>query len=99
MKVTQLSIVLTSLALVFSSGVYAEDSYNKNVHQQNMLSKRPYQAAPEVVENSSGDKWEGATLVTDNVSAESVDNKGADKHQQMRINMLGKRPYIERATD
>jgi hypothetical protein len=56
------------------------------------LSKRPYQQAPADPALNKKENFEGATLID-----ESAETDG--KHKQMRLNMLGKRPYVERNTD
>ena len=64
----------------------AQADEQTNVANQQQLSKRPY-AAPVKEE-----KFEGA-IVTEEVVV--VDKK----HQPLRLHMLGKLPYMEKATD
>lgn len=84
---------LSAAVLMTAGAAYAhEDTQDKanqyNINQQN-LSKRPYQHAP--VE-SKKDNFEGATLINEEAPE-------AKKHKQMRLHMLGKRPYAEKNTD
>lgn len=84
-----ISLFGLAAALLLAVGVVqAGDDKAKNIIDQN-LSKRPYQDAPSV---NKTDHWEGATLVTDD---NSVDKPLVSKHKQLRIHMLGRRPYIE----
>lgn len=88
MKSLNLAVIVSSAVLLVSGAVHAEDAYTKNVHNQN-LSKRPYQESPSA---SKTDDWEGATLVPEDSGAEKP---AMSKHKQLRIHMLGRRPYIE----
>lgn len=58
----------------------------KQMHEHNFLGKRPYAKTP-VAKQNPDEKWVGAGIVTDQPE------KGFDKHQQMRLNFIGKRPY------
>lgn len=86
MKSKFLVTLISAATLLAAGAVYAEDDY-KQINKQN-LSKRPYQQVPA---ESKKDNFEGATLIDE--SAED------GKHKQMRLNMLGKRPYAEKGTD
>lgn len=86
-------VVLASASMVLASmQVNAADERNKNINHQH-LSKRPYQAAPEASASEPKDQWEGATYINDENKADNLPTK----HQQMRINMLGRHPYMEKA--
>lgn len=88
MKSKFLVTLMSAATLLAAGAAFAEDDY-KHINKQN-LSKRPYQQAPAEAA-SKKDNFEGATLI--NESAED------GKHKQMRLNMLGKRPYAEKGTD
>lgn len=80
---------ITAFGLMGS--VYAADlEQEPTVHQMqhhNFLSKRPY-AKVLVAKQEADEKWVGAGLVTDQPE------KGFDKHQQMQMHFISKRPYI-----
>jgi hypothetical protein len=42
MKSLNLAVILSTVALLVSGAAFAEDTYKKNVHNQNFMSKRPY---------------------------------------------------------
>jgi hypothetical protein len=89
MKVLNLVAVVSSAVLLMSGAAHADVSLKNNVHNQNFISKRPFQ---QVVENKAQKKdqqWEGATLIADQASEDVVLND----HKTMRLNMLSKRPY------
>lgn len=88
MKSLNLAAIISTSLLVVSGLAMADETTPNNAHQQN-LSKRPYH---QPVENKKTDNFEGATLVTDENSPEKT---GVSKHKQLRINMLGQRPYVE----
>lgn len=71
--------------------VYAADmDQEPAIHQMqhhNFLSKRPYAKAP-LAKQEADEKWVGAGLVIDQPE------KGLDKHQQMQMHFISKRPYI-----
>jgi len=67
----------------------ADDSMNQLQHK-NFLGQRPYAKAPAPKADKA---WEGAGLVTDQA------DKRLDKHQQMRLHFIGKRPYVEPNND
>lgn len=93
-------IGLAAVLLLTTGIVQAGDDKAHNVINQN-LSKRPYQEAPSESTASKADNWDGATLVTKDPVTEEVKEKkaGPTKHQQLRIRMLGQRPYMEKSTD
>lgn len=83
------------LALMLSFGlmasIHAEEAVDqdlgvKELHHKNFLGQRPYAKAP-VARQNPDEKWVGAGIVTDKPE------KGYDRHQQMRLNFIGKRPY------
>lgn len=79
------------LALGLVSGTQAEEVLQGNdgvttPQQYHFLGQRPYAKAPAPKPEQA---WEGAGLVTDQPE------KRFDKHQQMRLHFIGKRPYIE----
>lgn len=84
------------LALLVTFGLMAsaqaeepldQDATINQMHHNNLLGKRPYAKVP-VAKQNQDEKWVGAGIVTDSPE------KGYDKHQQMRLNFIGKRPYI-----
>lgn len=87
MKTKNLITLLATGVLLVAGSATAEEDYS-HINKQN-LSKRPYQ---QPVLADKKDNFEGATLINDNEEAEG-------KHKQMRLNMLGKRPYFEKNTD
>lgn len=90
MKSLNLAVIVSAAVLMASGAASAGDTFNKNVHNQN-LSKRPYhQPVPDSAYQKTNE-FEGATLVRGDAEAtESATNK----HQQvMRMNHLSKRPY------
>lgn len=91
MKNKQLSTMITT-ALFLSAGLaFAGDAHELNTSTQN-LSKRPYQEAPQNTASSQKEGFDGATLVNEDGSKPKP---VVSKHRQLRINMLGSRPYIE----
>lgn len=89
MKSKYLTTLLSTAMLLAAGAVQADDDYT-HINKQN-LSKRPYQHVPADAANKK-DNFEGATLINENAEADG-------KHKQMRLNMLGKRPYFEKNTD
>jgi hypothetical protein len=88
MKTLNLAVIL-STAIFLTSGL-AQAKDKSDINHQN-LSKRPYQEIPEDAANKSADDWEGATLE----KRESKAQAGPTEYQKLRINMLGKQPYLE----
>ena len=90
MKSLNLAVIVSTVALMFAGAANAEDTYSKNVHNQN-LSKRPcHQPLPDSAYQKSNE-FEGATLVRDELSEAEVAVK---KNQEvMRLNQLSKRPF------
>ena len=89
MKSKYLITLLSTAILLGASAAHADEDYT-HINKQN-LSKRPYQHVPADAANKK-DGFEGATLINENAEVEA-------KHKQMRLNMLGKRPYLEKNTD
>lgn len=89
MKTKFLMTLLSSAMLFAVSTVNADEDYTQ-INKQN-LSKRPYQHVPANAANKK-DNFEGATLIKEDAQEDT-------KHKQMRLNMLGKRPYFEKNTD
>jgi hypothetical protein len=91
MKSTNLiGVVMTALFL--ATGVaQAGDGGDQNIIQQN-LSKRPYQEAAPNNAHTNTDEWDGATLVKEHQPEKKV---GPTQYQQLRIRMLGQRPYMD----
>ncbi|MDO9052212.1 MAG: hypothetical protein Q8S46_00070 [Methylotenera sp.] len=89
MKSKYLVTLLSAATLLAAGSVFADEDY-KHINKQN-LSKRPYQQVPAESANKK-ENFEGATLINENAEVDG-------KHKQMRLNMLGKRPYAEKNTD
>lgn len=92
MKSTNL-IGVVMAALFLATGVaQAGDGGDQNIIHQN-LSKRPYQ---EPVSNDAqankANEWEAATLVKEHDPEKKM---GPTQYQQLRIRMLGQRPYMD----
>lgn len=89
-----MSKLLLALIVTFGlmASVHAEESIDQDatvnrMHQHNSLGKRPYAKIP-AAKQKSDEKWVGAGIVSDSPE------KGYDKHDQMRLNFIGRRPYI-----
>lgn len=91
MKSKGLIGVVTAALLLTVGATQAEDSREHNIINQN-ISKRPYQAATPDASANKAEQWEGATLVKDEVREEKAT---PTQYQQLRIRMLGQRPYME----
>jgi hypothetical protein len=78
-------------AIAQAEDIQGQDETVINQQQHNFLGRRPYAKAPVAKQQSPEDKWEGASIVTDKP-------KGFDKHQQMRLNFMSKRPYVAEST-
>ncbi len=84
--------VLVSMGLiaVAHAAEVAEQGTNvRNIHKQNFHGQRAYSKEPVAQEDSADAKWVGAGIVTD----QAPEDKGFDKHQQLRLHFIGKRPY------
>lgn len=77
-------------ALLAASPVFAEEAPANTTN--NFISKRPYEQAVTNTAQNKDVQWEGATLINTETQA---DKNGIT----MRLHMLGKRPYAEKATD
>ncbi|MDP8566349.1 hypothetical protein [Methylophilus aquaticus] len=81
------------VANVQAGDLSENDTGVRNLHQKNFTGQRPYSKAPQIKQQSPAEQWEGAGIVTDKPE------KGFDKHQQMRLNFMGKRPYVGPPSD
>jgi hypothetical protein len=79
----KVSVLLTAVLLAVA-GVASADEVKQNTSTQHQLSKRPY--ATPVVDKET---FDGAV----------VDKKEVEKPTHLNLHMLGKRPYMEKATD
>lgn len=89
-----MSKLLLALMVTFGLMAYAhaeepsdQEATINQMNHNHSLGKRPYAKIPTAKQNQD-EKWIGAGIVTDSPE------KGYDKHQQMRLNFIGKRPYI-----
>lgn len=95
MKSINLAVIVSSVMLLVSGYAVAESAYNKNFSNQN-LSKRPYQAAPQDKVYGADDQWEGTTLRPEGVVDDGAAvSKNSSTLKQLRLNSLGKRPYMD----
>jgi hypothetical protein len=84
-------VILSTVALLISGAAFAEDTYKKNVHNQNFMSKRPYAQPLADGAYEKNNEFEGATLILGDIEEnESALNKNI---QLQRIYQLSKRPY------
>ncbi len=87
MKLNTLIIVISSIVLLSSATVNAEQS---NKHNSNpFMAKRPY---TEVVAktNQADTLWEGATFIAEDTQVETVHQK---QQHAVRVNMLARRAF------
>lgn len=89
MKVWNLVAVVSSVALLASGAAHADSGLKKEVHNQNFLSKRPYQQVVENKTQKQDQQWEGATFI----AGQGSDEAGLNERNTLRLNMLSKRPY------
>lgn len=90
-----LAVALLMTTVMTTGLVQAGDDKANNVINQN-LTKRPYQEAPEESTANKAENFEAATLVKEEVAEQKT---GPSKFQQLRIRMLGQRPYMEKSSD
>lgn len=91
MKSLNLAVIVSIFALLVSGAAFAEDTYKKNAHIQNFMSKRPYAQPLADSDYEKNNEFEGATLIRGEIEEnESALNKNV---QVQRINQLSKRPY------
>lgn len=83
-------LVLVFITTLMASGL-AQAKDKNDINNQN-LSKKPYQQLPDESAYNNEESWEGATLVKEQDS-------GPTEYQKLRINMLGKQPYMEGKPD
>lgn len=88
-----IGIIGLAALLLTIGAVQAGDGKTKSVINQD-LSKRPYQELPADSSANKADDFDGATLITEDNSEVKT---GPTKHQQLRIRMLGQRPYMEKS--
>jgi hypothetical protein len=94
MKSVNLAVIVTSVMLLVP-GVAFADPFDKNLNNQS-FSKRPYHAAPQENAYKADDKWEGTTLRdSDTVEESAAASKTSSTIKQLRLNSLGKRPYMD----
>lgn len=90
--ISAVMLSVTGLAQAESATVGHEENANRLNH--NFNAKRPYHAPVDNTKAVKGDaQWEGATLVPND--EDSVESKNKYNIKQLRINSLGRRPYIE----
>lgn len=94
MKASKIVVALSATLLLASGLAQAESEY-KQSHQNNFTSKRPYSQPLPDSAYQKDDQWEGATLINKEDRAAGQPTR----QQQMRINMLGKQPYMEKTVD
>jgi hypothetical protein len=91
MKSLKLAVIVSAVMLSVA-GLAQADSADRLNH--NFTSKRAYQAPVENKQTNKADpQFEGATLVPEDEN--SVESKNARNLKQLKINSLGRRPYME----
>ena len=90
MKVSSLVIALTSVLLVTSGVLQAQETNKHNPHNQNFISKRPYHEPVTQNASKTAEEFEGATL-------EQNENKKAvvKNLKILRMNQFSRRGYHE----
>lgn len=95
MKSLKLAALISAVMLTVAGMAQAESSIgheeSANRLNHNFSSKRAYQAPVEA--SKSGEQFEGATLLPKD--EDSVESKNERNLKQLRINSLGRRPYME----
>ena len=86
-----LASVLTAVALLSSQAVLADEQQKSNTNIQN-ISKLPYEQTVNHTASNPDAQWEGATLINQETAAEK-------NNKTLRLHMLGKRPFAEKATN
>ncbi len=95
MKSMNLAAIVTSVMFLGSGMAVAEEAFNKNLNNQN-FSKRPYHAAPQDKAYKADDQWEGTTSRTDEaIDENSSVSKNTRSQNHLRLNTLGRRPYMD----
>lgn len=89
MKVFNLVAVVSSAVLLMSGIAHAQSDFKNNAHNQNFMSKRPYQQVLEKSDQKKDMQWEGATLI----DVPAIDDAESKERHTLRLNMLSKRPY------
>ena len=97
MKSLKLAVIVGAVMLSVAGLAQAESATNldqANRLNHNFMSKRAYQAPVENNKSTSADEqWEGATLVPEDENSAAA--KNARNLKQLKINSLGRRPYME----
>jgi len=83
--------LLLTVGVLTAGAAQAEENHEHSIINQH-ISKRPYQAPSPDASANKAEHWEGATLVKDEAHEEKA---GPTQYQQLRIRMLGQRPYLE----
>ncbi len=81
--------LICSALLIASASAFADNNPRNHINNQN-LSKRPYQQAPEAA--NKAENFEGATLIKEETKAEKT-------QKTLQLHNLGRRPYSEKAPD
>lgn len=93
-----INLIGMAAAILLLAGIaQAGDDKATTIIDQN-LSKRPYQDHQKSTSDSSvkTDNWDGATLVKEDAGEVKA---GPNNYQQLRIRMLGQRPYMVKSPD
>lgn len=91
-----ISLIGLAVAVLLAGGVaQAGDDKAHTIIDQH-LSKRPYQESPNDTNAKKTDNWDGATLVTKDADEAKA---GPNNYQQLRIRMLGQRPYMVKSPE
>lgn len=88
-KLLLVTLMAIGMAVQAHAGDLTDGSADvRNLHQKNFTGQRAYSKTPDIKQQNPEEKWEGAGIITDKPE------KGFDKHQQMQLNFIGRRPYI-----
>ncbi|MDO9150157.1 MAG: hypothetical protein Q7U33_02125 [Methylotenera sp.] len=82
MKALNLVAIVSSAVLLVAGAAHAESNYKSNAHNQNFISKRPYQQVVTKSDQKKDQQWEGATLIED----EAKVKVGSKNRNASRIN-------------
>jgi len=93
MKVSNLVVVITSVVLLASGAVQAQETSKHNPHNQNFISKRPYHEPVTNNANKSTDEFEGATLERDEVTEN--ERATVKNLKVLRMHQFSRRGYHE----
>lgn len=89
MNTLKAAAILSSALLLAANAAHSESTLKTNIHNYHFMAKRPYQEAVVNTAQQKDLQWEGATLIAAEDRAESA----VVQHQNLRVNMLSKRPY------